>query len=102
MNTLLVARKMKLAREMYFAILLDRKTAGPMMIGCSEVCTLGVEGAQGCDFCVGGACGAWTGLFGGVELSSRCAGAQRLKPYTKKARAPADLEIGRIGVAMLI
>ncbi len=27
---------MKLAREMYFAILLDRKTAGPMMIGCSE------------------------------------------------------------------
>ncbi|EFJ49309.1 succinate-coa ligase beta chain, succinyl-CoA synthetase mitochondrial precursor [Volvox carteri f. nagariensis] len=35
-NTLLIARKMKLRREMYFAILLDRKTAGPMMIGCSE------------------------------------------------------------------
>ncbi len=35
-NTLLIARKMKLKREMYFAILLDRKTAGPMMIGCSE------------------------------------------------------------------
>ncbi|KAG2450804.1 hypothetical protein HYH02_004641 [Chlamydomonas schloesseri] len=35
-NTLLVAKKMKLKREMYFAILLDRKSAGPMMIGCSE------------------------------------------------------------------
>ncbi|KAG2493492.1 hypothetical protein HYH03_008308 [Edaphochlamys debaryana] len=35
-NTLLVARKMKLAREMYFAILLDRKSAGPLMIGCSQ------------------------------------------------------------------
>lgn len=33
-NTLYVARKMKLKREMYFAILLDRKTAGPVMIGC--------------------------------------------------------------------
>lgn len=33
-NTLYVARKMKLSREMYFAILLDRKTAGPVMIGC--------------------------------------------------------------------
>jgi hypothetical protein len=29
-----VARKMQLRREMYFAILLDRKTAGPVMIGC--------------------------------------------------------------------
>lgn len=36
MNTLYVARKMKLAREMYFAILLDRSSAGPIMIGCSE------------------------------------------------------------------
>lgn len=35
-NTLYVAHKMKLKREMYFAILLDRKTAGPMMIGCGE------------------------------------------------------------------
>eukprot|EP00878_Enallax_costatus_P016098 GHUV01016880.1.p1 GENE.GHUV01016880.1~~GHUV01016880.1.p1 ORF type:complete len:384 (+),score=126.32 GHUV01016880.1:321-1472(+) len=35
-NTLYVAKKMKLKREMYFAILLDRKTAGPIMIGCSE------------------------------------------------------------------
>ena len=35
-NTLYVAQKMKILREMYFAILLDRKTAGPMMIGCSE------------------------------------------------------------------
>lgn len=36
MNTLYVAAKMKLEREMYFAILLDRSTAGPVMIGCSE------------------------------------------------------------------
>lgn len=35
-NTLYIAKKMKLKREMYFAILLDRKTAGPIMIGCSE------------------------------------------------------------------
>lgn len=35
-NTLYIARKMKLAREMYFAILLDRESSGPMMIGCSE------------------------------------------------------------------
>lgn len=35
-NVLYVAKKMKLKREMYFAILLDRKSAGPMMIGCSE------------------------------------------------------------------
>eukprot|EP00879_Flechtneria_rotunda_P006116 GHRR01006429.1.p1 GENE.GHRR01006429.1~~GHRR01006429.1.p1 ORF type:complete len:406 (+),score=139.46 GHRR01006429.1:181-1398(+) len=35
-NTLYIAKKMKLKREMYFAILLDRKTAGPVMIGCSE------------------------------------------------------------------
>ena len=33
-NTLYIAKKMKLKREMYFAILLDRKTAGPIMIGC--------------------------------------------------------------------
>jgi succinyl-CoA synthetase beta subunit len=35
-NTLYIAKKMKLAREMYFAILLDRKTAGPVIIACSE------------------------------------------------------------------
>eukprot|EP00877_Chromochloris_zofingiensis_P014137 jgi/Chrzof1/8978/Cz03g31200.t1_SCL2[v5.2] len=35
-NTLYIARKMKLKREMYFALLLDRSTAGPVMIGCSE------------------------------------------------------------------
>lgn len=35
-NTLYVAKKMKFDREMYFAILLDRKSAGPIMIGCSE------------------------------------------------------------------
>lgn len=27
---------MSIAREMYFAILLDRSTSGPIMIGCSE------------------------------------------------------------------
>jgi succinyl-CoA synthetase beta subunit len=32
----MVAKKMKLAREMYFAIMLDRKTAGPVVIACSE------------------------------------------------------------------
>ena len=36
MNTLYIAAKMKLVREMYFAILLDRVTQGPMLIGCSE------------------------------------------------------------------
>lgn len=35
-NTLYIANKMKLANEMYFAILLDRATAGPMIIACSE------------------------------------------------------------------
>ncbi|KAI7836379.1 hypothetical protein COHA_009742 [Chlorella ohadii] len=35
-NTLYIANKMKLKREMYFALLLDRKSAGPVMIGCSE------------------------------------------------------------------
>ena len=35
-NTLYLAAKMQLTNEMYFAILLDRGTAGPMMIGCSE------------------------------------------------------------------
>lgn len=35
-ETLYVARKMRLAREMYFAVLLDRATSGPLMIGCSE------------------------------------------------------------------
>jgi len=35
-NTLMVAKKMSLAREMYFAILLDRSTNGPIIIACSE------------------------------------------------------------------
>ncbi|KAL3149710.1 hypothetical protein ABBQ38_013539 [Trebouxia sp. C0009 RCD-2024] len=35
-NTLYLAAKMQLTNEMYFAILLDRASAGPMMIGCSE------------------------------------------------------------------
>ena len=35
-NTLFVAKKMDLAREMYFAILLDRQSAQVMMIGCGE------------------------------------------------------------------
>ncbi|ACO68473.1 succinate-coa ligase [Micromonas commoda] len=35
-NTVLVAQKMKLVNEMYFAILLDRASAGPLVIACSE------------------------------------------------------------------
>ena len=35
-NTLYIAAKLDLVNEMYFAILLDRATAGPMLIGCSE------------------------------------------------------------------
>ena len=36
MNTLYIANKMKLKNEMYFALLLDRATMGPMIIACSE------------------------------------------------------------------
>ncbi|EIE19389.1 succinate-CoA ligase beta chain [Coccomyxa subellipsoidea C-169] len=35
-NTLYIANKMSFANEMYFAILLDRASAGPMIIACSE------------------------------------------------------------------
>eukprot|EP00958_Prasinococcus_capsulatus_P005272 scaffold516_cov401-Prasinococcus_capsulatus_cf.AAC.23 len=35
-NKVYVAEKFKLENEMYFAIALDRKTAGPMVIACSE------------------------------------------------------------------
>jgi len=35
-NTLLLAKKMNLVNEMYFAILLDRASGGPMVIACSE------------------------------------------------------------------
>jgi len=35
-NTLLIAKKMKLVNEMYFAIMLDRTTMGPLIIACSE------------------------------------------------------------------
>jgi len=35
-DTLLIAKKMKLVSEKYFAILLDRSTMGPLMIACSE------------------------------------------------------------------
>jgi succinyl-CoA synthetase beta subunit len=35
-NTLYVANKMKLDHEMYFAILLDRASAGPVIIACAE------------------------------------------------------------------
>jgi len=35
-NAVLVARKMKFAKEMYFAILLDRKSAKPMIIASAE------------------------------------------------------------------
>eukprot|EP00210_Caulerpa_lentillifera_P003633 g3468.t1 len=35
-NTLYIAQKMKLKNEKYFAILLDRESNGPILIGCSE------------------------------------------------------------------
>lgn len=35
-DTLLIAEKVSLTNEMYFAILLDRASAGPMIIACSE------------------------------------------------------------------
>lgn len=35
-NALLVAKKLELAREMYLAILLDRKAAGPVLVACPE------------------------------------------------------------------
>jgi len=35
-NTLLLAKKMDLKREFYFAIMMDRASQGPMIIACSE------------------------------------------------------------------
>lgn len=35
-NTVLVAQKLNLSHEKYFALLLDRKTAGPVAVACSE------------------------------------------------------------------
>ena len=35
-DTLLIAKKMQLVNEMYFAIMLDRSTMGPLMIACAE------------------------------------------------------------------
>merc|ERR1719506_2215112 len=35
-DTLLIAKKMDLVNEMYFAIMLDRATTGPLIIACSE------------------------------------------------------------------
>lgn len=35
-NTLLLAKKMALAKEFYFAIFLDRSSGGPIIIACSE------------------------------------------------------------------
>merc|ERR1719506_1697964 len=35
-DTLLIAKKMALVNEMYFAIMLDRVTMGPLIIACSE------------------------------------------------------------------
>ena len=32
----MIAKKLELAREMYLAILLDRKAAGPVLVACSE------------------------------------------------------------------
>ncbi|OEU14388.1 succinate-CoA ligase beta chain [Fragilariopsis cylindrus CCMP1102] len=35
-NTVLLAKKMNLKREFYFAIMMDRESQGPMIIACSE------------------------------------------------------------------
>lgn len=35
-NTVLLAKKMQLAREFYFAIMMDRASQGPLIIACSE------------------------------------------------------------------
>uniref|UniRef100_A0A7S2U713 Succinate--CoA ligase [ADP-forming] subunit beta, mitochondrial n=1 Tax=Attheya septentrionalis TaxID=420275 RepID=A0A7S2U713_9STRA len=35
-NTILIAKKMALAREFYFAIMMDRASGGPLIIACSE------------------------------------------------------------------
>eukprot|EP00548_Thalassiothrix_antarctica_P006578 CAMPEP_0194130026 /NCGR_PEP_ID=MMETSP0152-20130528/1195_1 /TAXON_ID=1049557 /ORGANISM="Thalassiothrix antarctica, Strain L6-D1" /LENGTH=379 /DNA_ID=CAMNT_0038824437 /DNA_START=166 /DNA_END=1305 /DNA_ORIENTATION=+ len=35
-NTILLAKKMSLVREMYFGIVLDRESQGPLIIACSE------------------------------------------------------------------
>jgi succinyl-CoA synthetase beta subunit len=35
-DTLLIAKKMELVNEMYFAIMLDRTTMGPLIIACAE------------------------------------------------------------------
>lgn len=35
-NTLLLAKKMALAKEFYFAIMMDRASGGPLIIACSE------------------------------------------------------------------
>lgn len=53
-NTLYIAQKMKLKREMYFAILLDRKTSGPIMIGCRWVGMCPRKRGCQCKLSVGG------------------------------------------------
>mmetsp|Transcript_57237 Transcript_57237/g.124356 ORF Transcript_57237/g.124356 Transcript_57237/m.124356 type:complete len:415 (-) Transcript_57237:373-1617(-) len=35
-NTVLLAKKMKLVKEMYFSIMLDRTSMGPLMVACAE------------------------------------------------------------------
>jgi succinyl-CoA synthetase beta subunit len=35
-NTVLLAKKMQLEREFYFAIMMDRESQGPMIIACSQ------------------------------------------------------------------
>lgn len=35
-NTVLIAKKMKLVREFYFSILMDRASQGPVIVACSE------------------------------------------------------------------
>jgi hypothetical protein len=60
-NTLYLAKKMKLANEMYFAILLDRATAGPIIIACSE-------GAQCRFYCIHSTLHELAGLAAGAEM----------------------------------
>jgi succinyl-CoA synthetase beta subunit len=74
-NTLYVAKKMQLKREMYFAILLDRATAGPVMIGCR----CGVGACWYVSVCLGGG----RALFAGSGVWTDC---RSDRPATARAR----------------
>jgi hypothetical protein len=69
-NVLYVAQKMKLKREMYFALLLDRASAGPVMIGCSEVHCRGLAGWQ-CICAASASCLCWA-VSNLATVQSRC------------------------------